>query len=57
MGVSTLRKLDRRVCIWLAFWVASRALIVAEVVSWASSHVWLQDVVRRRSATAKRGSG
>jgi Glycosyltransferase family 87 len=36
----------RRISIWIGVWLCSRALIVAEVVHWASGHVWLQDVHR-----------
>lgn len=35
---------DRRNWIWLAVWLATRALIVAEVGFWATSHPRLQDV-------------
>jgi hypothetical protein len=37
---------DRKHWIWLAIWVATRALIVAEVGFWASGHLELQDVNR-----------
>lgn len=37
---------DRKHWIWLAVWVASRALIVAEVGFWATAHPHLQDVNR-----------
>jgi Glycosyltransferase family 87 len=37
---------DRKHWIWLAVWLASRALIVAEVGFWATSHPHLQDVSR-----------
>jgi glycosyl transferase family 87 len=36
----------RRISIWFGAWLATRALIVAEVVRWANGHVWLQDVHR-----------
>jgi hypothetical protein len=35
---------DRKAWIWLAIWLCSRALIVAEVGFWASSHPRLEDV-------------
>lgn len=35
---------DRRHWVWLAIWVATRALIVAEVGFWASGHPRLEDV-------------
>jgi hypothetical protein len=35
---------DRRHWLWLAVWVATRALIVAEVGFWASGHPRLEDV-------------
>jgi hypothetical protein len=41
MGVSS-----RRGWIWLGVWLASSALLVVEVVSFASGHVNLQDVAR-----------
>ncbi len=37
-------KPDRKAWIWLAIWLCSRALIVAEVGFWASSHPRLEDV-------------
>jgi hypothetical protein len=37
---------DRKHWVWLAVWVATRALIVAEVGFWATSHPHLQDVNR-----------
>jgi len=37
---------DRKHWIWLAVWVATRALIVAEVGFWATAHPHLQDVSR-----------
>jgi Glycosyltransferase family 87 len=37
---------DRKHWIWIAVWVATRALIVAEVGFWASGHPHLQDVDR-----------
>lgn len=37
---------DRKHWVWLAVWVATRALIVAEVGFWASGHPHLQDVDR-----------
>ena len=37
---------DRKHWIWLAVWVATRALIVAEVGFWATSHPHLEDVDR-----------
>jgi hypothetical protein len=38
--------MNRRTWIWLGVWLLTRALLVAEVVRWANSHVWLQDVAR-----------
>jgi hypothetical protein len=35
---------NQRIWIWLAIWLGSRALVVAEVARWANGHVWLQDV-------------
>jgi hypothetical protein len=35
---------DRKTWIWLAVWVSTRALIVAEVGFFATSHPWLGDV-------------
>ncbi|HEU4599108.1 MAG TPA: hypothetical protein VFS26_05130, partial [Solirubrobacterales bacterium] len=37
-------KLDRKTLLWVGIWLASRALIVAEVGFWASSHPRLEDV-------------
>jgi Glycosyltransferase family 87 len=37
---------DRKHWIWLAVWLATRALIVAEVGFWATSHPHLEDVGR-----------
>lgn len=37
-------KPERKTWIWLAVWLATRALIVAEVGFWASSHPRLEDV-------------
>jgi Glycosyltransferase family 87 len=37
---------DRKHWIWLAIWVGTRALIVAEVGFWATAHPHLQDVNR-----------
>jgi Glycosyltransferase family 87 len=37
---------ERKTWIWLAVWVATRALIVAEVGFWASAHPHLEDVER-----------
>lgn len=37
---------DRKHWVWLAVWVATRALIVAEVGFWAGAHPHLQDVDR-----------
>jgi hypothetical protein len=37
---------DRKHWIWLAIWVATRALIVAEVGFWATAHPHFQDVGR-----------
>lgn len=35
---------DRRTWIWLAVWIATRALVVAEVGFWATSHPRFEDV-------------
>jgi hypothetical protein len=35
----------RRISIWFGVWLGTRALILAEVVHWASGHTGLQDVV------------
>jgi hypothetical protein len=37
-------KLDRKTWIWLAIWIGTRALIVAEVGFWAGPHPHLEDV-------------
>ncbi|HET7120517.1 MAG TPA: glycosyltransferase family 87 protein [Solirubrobacterales bacterium] len=37
-------RLDRKIWIWLAVWLATRALIVAEVGFWASPHPRFEDV-------------
>jgi len=37
-------KLDRKTWVWLAVWLATRALIVAEVGFWATAHPRLEDV-------------
>ena len=38
---------DRRTWIWLAVWVSTRALIVAEVGFWATAHPRFEDVNTR----------
>ena len=37
-------RLERKTWIWLGIWLATRALIVAEVGFWSSSHPHLEDV-------------
>lgn len=41
---SRIEWLDRKVWIWLAVWVSTRALIVAEVGFWATPHPRFEDV-------------